>query len=45
MVVWANPLLKPYPASEMKMYENSTRVNRTAEDAPESIKPVQEKSR
>ena len=33
-------LLNPYPADHMKMYEISTRVNRTAEDVPEIIKPV-----
>jgi putative SOS response-associated peptidase YedK len=33
-------LLKPYPADQMKMYEISTRVNRTAEDVPDIIKPV-----
>ena len=34
-------LLKPYPAEQMKMYEISMRVNRTAEGVPEIIKPVQ----
>ena len=33
-------LLNPYPANQMKMYEISTRVNRTSEDMPEIIKPV-----
>jgi putative SOS response-associated peptidase YedK len=34
-------LLYPYPDSLMEMYEVSTRVNRTTEDSPEIIKPVQ----
>jgi putative SOS response-associated peptidase YedK len=34
-------LLHPYPESLMQMYEISTRVNRTTEDSPELIKPVQ----
>jgi putative SOS response-associated peptidase YedK len=34
-------LLHPYPESLMQMYEMSTRVNRTTEDSPELIKPVQ----
>jgi putative SOS response-associated peptidase YedK len=33
-------LLAPYPASEMRMYEISTRVNRATEDTPELIKAV-----
>ena len=33
-------LLAPYPASEMRMYEISPRVNRATEDTPELIKPV-----
>ena len=35
------PLLKPYPANQMKMYEISPRVNRASEDVPEIIKPIQ----
>jgi putative SOS response-associated peptidase YedK len=34
-------LLVSYPANLMRMYEISTRVNRTTEDSPEIIKPVQ----
>jgi len=37
-------LLASYPANLMQMYEISTRVNRTTEDSPEIIKPVQEAS-
>jgi putative SOS response-associated peptidase YedK len=33
-------LLTPYPASEMRMYEISPRVNRAVEDTPELIKAV-----
>ena len=33
-------LLAPYPASEMRMYEISPRVNRATEDTPELIKAV-----
>jgi len=35
------PLLESYPATLLQMYEISPRVNRTTEDAPELIKPVQ----
>ena len=35
------PLLHPYPAGEMKMYEITARVNRASDDVPEIIKPVQ----
>jgi len=35
------PLLNPYPADQMKMYEISARVNRASEDVPEIIQPVQ----
>jgi len=34
-------LLYPYPDNLMQMYEISTQVNRTTEDSPEIIKPVQ----
>ena len=34
-------LLDSYPANLMQMYEISPRVNRTSEDSPELIKPVQ----
>ena len=33
-------LLAPHPASEMRMYEISSRVNRATEDTPELIKAV-----
>jgi len=33
-------LLAPYPASEMRMYEISPRVNRATEDKPDHIKAV-----
>jgi putative SOS response-associated peptidase YedK len=33
--------LRPYPANFLQMYEISSRVNRTTEDLPELIKPVQ----
>ncbi len=33
-------LLTPYPASEMRIYEISPRVNRATEDTPELIKAV-----
>jgi putative SOS response-associated peptidase YedK len=34
------PLLTPYPASQMKMYEITARVNRATVDEPEIIQPV-----
>ena len=34
-------LLDSYPANLLQRYEISPRVNRTAEDSPELIKPVQ----
>jgi putative SOS response-associated peptidase YedK len=34
------PLLNPYPANQMKMYEITVRVNRASEDGPEIIEPV-----
>lgn len=33
-------LLAPYPASAMRMYEISPRVNRATDDTPELIKAV-----
>ncbi len=36
------PLLAPYPASEMIAFQVSPRVNKTANDDPELIKPMEE---
>ncbi len=39
------PLLKPFPASRMALYEVSTEVNSTKHDNPECIAPVHHQSR